>query len=115
MTGENWKSCRHFWNMMTMVVFWGTLSVESEVWFAERRHHERFAMMYLEFVVGGVPISNQVASGEPSELPGGRRGRSAEPVEQARPYRKTESGDQAGNQFVYVRIEDPVDPFPLPK
>jgi hypothetical protein len=22
---------------------------------------------------------------------------------------------QAGNQFVYVRIEDPVDPFPLPK
>jgi hypothetical protein len=21
----------------------------------------------------------------------------------------------AGNQFVYVRIEDPVDPFPLPK
>ena len=22
---------------------------------------------------------------------------------------------QAGNQFVYVRIEDPIDPFPLPK
>ena len=22
---------------------------------------------------------------------------------------------QAGNEFVYVRIEDPVDPFPLPK
>lgn len=22
---------------------------------------------------------------------------------------------QAGNHFVYVRIEDPVDPFPLPK
>jgi hypothetical protein len=22
---------------------------------------------------------------------------------------------QAGRQFVYVRIEDPVDPFPLPK
>jgi hypothetical protein len=22
---------------------------------------------------------------------------------------------QAGNPFVYVRIEDPVDPFPLPK
>lgn len=22
---------------------------------------------------------------------------------------------QAGNQFVYVRIEDPLDPFPLPK
>ena len=22
---------------------------------------------------------------------------------------------QAGSQFVYVRIEDPVDPFPLPK
>jgi hypothetical protein len=22
---------------------------------------------------------------------------------------------QAGNQFVYVRIEEPVDPFPLPK
>ena len=22
---------------------------------------------------------------------------------------------QAGNQFVYVRIEDPTDPFPLPK
>jgi Endodeoxyribonuclease RusA len=22
---------------------------------------------------------------------------------------------QAGNQFVYVRIEDPVNPFPLPK
>jgi hypothetical protein len=22
---------------------------------------------------------------------------------------------QAGNQFVYIRIEDPVDPFPLPK
>lgn len=25
------------------------------------------------------------------------------------------SAVQAGNQFVYVRIEDPVDPFPLPK
>jgi hypothetical protein len=25
------------------------------------------------------------------------------------------TGLQAGNQFVYVRIEDPVDPFPLPK
>jgi Holliday junction resolvase RusA-like endonuclease len=25
------------------------------------------------------------------------------------------SAIQAGNQFVYVRIEDPVDPFPLPK
>ncbi len=23
--------------------------------------------------------------------------------------------DLAGHQFVYVRIEDPVDPFPLPK
>jgi Holliday junction resolvase RusA-like endonuclease len=25
------------------------------------------------------------------------------------------TGLQAGNQFVYVRIEDPVNPFPLPK
>ena len=25
------------------------------------------------------------------------------------------SAVQAGNQFVYVRIEDPLDPFPLPK
>lgn len=25
------------------------------------------------------------------------------------------SAVQAGNQFVYVRIEDPVDPYPLPK
>ncbi|HTU18670.1 MAG TPA: RusA family crossover junction endodeoxyribonuclease [Gemmataceae bacterium] len=25
------------------------------------------------------------------------------------------SAVQAGSQFVYVRIEDPVDPFPLPK
>jgi Holliday junction resolvase RusA-like endonuclease len=25
------------------------------------------------------------------------------------------TGLQAGNQFVYVRIEDPVSPFPLPK
>ena len=25
------------------------------------------------------------------------------------------SAVQAGNQFVYVRIEEPVDPFPLPK
>lgn len=25
------------------------------------------------------------------------------------------SAVQAGQQFVYVRIEDPVDPFPLPK
>jgi Holliday junction resolvase RusA-like endonuclease len=25
------------------------------------------------------------------------------------------SAVQAGNQFVYVRIEDPADPFPLPK
>jgi Holliday junction resolvase RusA-like endonuclease len=25
------------------------------------------------------------------------------------------SAIQAGNQFVYVRIEDPVDPYPLPK
>lgn len=25
------------------------------------------------------------------------------------------SAVQAGNQFVYIRIEDPVDPFPLPK
>lgn len=25
------------------------------------------------------------------------------------------SAVQGGNQFVYVRIEDPVDPFPLPK
>jgi hypothetical protein len=25
------------------------------------------------------------------------------------------SAVQAGNEFVYVRVEDPVDPFPLPK
>jgi hypothetical protein len=25
------------------------------------------------------------------------------------------SAVQAGSQFVYVRVEDPIDPFPLPK